>query len=199
MFESHWNEMKSVVLALAAACAGVVPTSSAFAQAPAATPAFEVSAGYQPLFVTGDPGATFPFGVAVDLAVNAGPSAFIAEGGWSKRSEGEAPDEIKFDFWHAAGGYRWTRRTHPRIWPYVQGLIGVAFHAASGEVAATDQTDTTAHFMVQPGGGVTIVVRDGFGVFGAVDYRRVYLDEETDADSGLNEVRLLVGVRLSFR
>jgi hypothetical protein len=136
----------------------------------------------------------------VDLAVNAGASAFVAEGGWSKRSEGEQPDEVRFDFWHAAGGYRWTTgRKQARIRPYAQGLIGAAFHETSGEVAGTDQTDTSAHFMVQPGGGVHVVVGDGLGIVGAVDYRRVLLDEQTDGASGLNEVRVFVGVRLSFR
>jgi hypothetical protein len=191
--------MKSYTLAFVAACTSVGLTSQAFAQAPASTPRLEISTGYQYLFVTGDPGVSFPFGVAVDLAVNAGPSAFVAEGGWSMRSEGADPDEVRFDFWHAAGGYRWTRRGHPRLWPYAQGLIGAAFHATGGELAGTDQTDTTAYFMVQPGGGVNFVVTDGLGILGAVDYRRIFLDEDADGASGLNEVRVFVGVRLSFR
>ena len=188
--------MKRCALALFAACTSVGLTSPGFAQTPAT---LEVSGGYQTLFVTGDPGATFPFGVAVDLAAYAGPSAFVAEGGWSKRSEGDAPDEVRFDFWHAAGGYRWTVRTRARIRPYAQALIGAAFHDVRGEVAGTDQTDITASLMVQPGGGVNVVVDNRLGIFGAVDYRRVFLDEDTDGASGLNEVRVVVGVRLSFR
>jgi len=53
--------------------------------------------------------------------------------------------------------------------------------------------------MVQPGGGVNVVVGNGLGMFGAVDYRRVFLDESTEGDSGLNEFRLFVGLRLSLR
>jgi hypothetical protein len=151
------------------------------------------------LFATGDPGATFPVGLAVDLAVNSDSTALIAEGGWSMRSEGNEPDAVRFDFWHAGGGFRWTGRTHPRIWPYAQGLIGVAFHDVSGEVLGTDQSDTTAYFMVQPGGGVTFVVGERFGIFGAVDYRRVFLDKDKDRESGLNEFRVFVGARLTLR
>ena len=193
------GRMHGCALALVAACMIVGLTLPASAQTPATTPALEVSVGYQSLFVTGDPGATLPFGVAVDLAVNAGPSAFVAEGGWSTRSEGDAPDEVRFDFWHAAGGYRWTSRKPARIRPYAQGLIGVAFHETSGEVGGTDQRDMTAYFMVEPGGGVNVVVRGGLGIFGAVAYRRVFVDEDMDGGSGLNEVRVFVGVRLSFR
>ena len=191
--------MKSCVLACAAACTCVFLTPPVFAQRPARTPAVEVSAGFQGLFATGDPGASFPVGLAVDLAVNSGSSGFIAEGGWSMRSERHEADDITFDFWHAGGGFRWTNRTHPRIWPYAQGLIGAAFHDISGEVLGTDQTDTTAYWMVQPGGGVNFVVGERFGIFGAVDYRRVFLVKETDGESGLNEFRVFVGARLTLR
>jgi Outer membrane protein beta-barrel domain len=193
--------MRSWILALAvplAVSAGL--TSPALAQTPPQTtvPAFEASVGYQLLYLTGT-NTTFPFGLAVDTAFNFGASAFVAEGGWSNRSEGDEPDEVRFNFWHAGGGYRWTTRRHPRVRLYAQALIGTAFHQVSGEVASADQRDTTAQWMVQPGGGVNVVFRNGLGIFGAVDYRRVFLDEATEGDSGLNEVRLLVGFRLSLR
>ena len=191
--------MKSCLLAYAAACTCVFLTPPVFAQGPSRTPAVEVSAGYQLLFATGDPGATFPVGLAVDLTVNSGSSGLIAEGGWSRRSEAHGPDEVRFDFWHAGAGFRWTSRTHPRIWPYAQGLIGAAFHDISGEVLGADQSDTNAYWMVQPGGGVNFVVGEKFRIFGAVDYRRVFLVKATDGESGLNEFRVFVGARLTLR
>lgn len=166
---------------------------------PASTiPRFEISAGYQLLFVTDEPGTTFPSGLAVDAAANVGAFAFVAEGGWSLRSEGDEPDDVRFDFWHAGAGIRWTLRKHPRVWPYAQALAGAAFHVATGHIAGADQSDRTAHLMVQPGGGATVVVGGRWSILGAVDYRWVMLDEDTEGDSGLNEVRVFAGVRLRF-
>jgi hypothetical protein len=149
--------------------------------------------------VIGDPGVTFPLGLTVDLAADFGSLGFVAEGGWSTRSERAELDDVTFDFWHAGAGFRWARRRHWRMWPYVQALVGAAFHGTSGQVSGTDQTDTTGYFMLQPGGGVQVVVRDRFGIVAAVDYRRVFLDEGTDGESGLNEIRVFVGVRLTLR
>ena len=131
-------------------------TTSAAAQTPT-TPAastFEIAGGYQAMFVTDDPGTTFPLGVAVDLAINAGAFGFVAEGGWSRRTESHAADEVAFDFWHAGIGVRWTRRVNPRLSPYAQVLLGAAFHDVSGSIGGLDQSDRTASFMFQPGGGV---------------------------------------------
>ena len=40
------------------------------------------------------------------------------------------------------------------------------------------------------------IAPDELGVFGQVDYRRMFLDENTDGASGRNDVRVLVGVRM---
>jgi hypothetical protein len=60
--------------------------------------------------------------------------------------------------------------------------------------------------MVQPGGGVSFQAGDGWAIFGAVDYRRVFigdddpevepLDDDDDDSSGENEFRIFVGVRM---
>jgi Outer membrane protein beta-barrel domain len=177
-------------------------TSPAVAQTPPQStraPLFEISVGYQSLNVTDGSNTSFPFGLAADMAFNAGAIGFVAEAGWSRRSEGDEPDEVLFNFWHTGGGIRWSSRRSPRVWLYGQALVGATFHEASGEIAGFDQSDITAHVMVQPGGGVNVVVGNGLGVVGAVDYRRVFLNEQEEGDSGLNEVRLFVGVRLSLR
>ena len=183
------------VLAAVIVGVGVGASSPAVAQSPRFEPAF----GYQLLHVTDDPGTTFPFGLAADLALSGGASGFVLEAGWSKRSEGVEPDDVRFNFWHVGAGYRWTLRKHPRVWPYAQALLGGAFHDISGEVAGTDQSDTTNHWMVQPGGGVTVRLGTGLGIFGALDYRRVFLNEDEEGDSRLNEIRVFVGVRLGVR
>jgi hypothetical protein len=50
--------------------------------------------------------------------------------------------------------------------------------------------------MIQPGIGATVVAGDGWGVFGQVDYRRLFLDEDEDGNSGRNDLRFFVGVRV---
>ena len=193
--------MRSWILGLAVTFAGSTGlTSPAVAQTPPQTraPVLETSVGYQLLNVTDDPGATFPFGLAVDMSSIPARRSSWRRGDGRIDSEGDEPDEVRFNFWHAGAGFRWSSRRHPRVWPYAQALLGAAFHQVSGEVASADQSDTTAHFMVQPGGGVNVVVGNGLGIFGAVDYRRVFL-ADTEGDSGLNEVRLFVGFRLRLR
>jgi hypothetical protein len=49
--------------------------------------------------------------------------------------------------------------------------------------------------MLQPGVGVGIAAGDGWGIFGQVDYRRVFLKESEDGSSGENEFRVYFGVR----
>jgi hypothetical protein len=190
----------SIFSMLAASVLSVALTTSAQAQTATSNAAsrFEVSGGYQALFVTDDPGTTFPSGIAVDVALNAGAFGFVAEGGWSGRSENHGADAVEFDFWHTGAGVRWTRWIHPRFRPYGQFLLGAAFHDVSGSVGGLDQSDRTAHFMLQPGGGVNFVLNRRFGIFGAVDYRLVLLDDDTEGDSALNEFRVLVGVRLGL-
>ena len=93
-------------------------TTAAAAQSRPLTPdapRFETSVGYQLLNVTDDPGTTFPFGLAADIALNRGAFGFVAEGGWSKRSEGDEPDDVSFNFWHAGAGLRWSSRSSSRL------------------------------------------------------------------------------------
>jgi hypothetical protein len=165
-------------------------------------PTWETSAGYQYLWVkadspddtegtTDDSGTSFPFGLAVDGVRNFGAFGIVAEGGWSFKTEGEDPDDFVLNVWHAAGGFRWTSRSNPKIWPYFQALVGAEIlHTSAGD------GDTSTNLMVQPGGGVTFVVGDGWGIFAAADYRRVFMDEETDGISGTNGVRVFAGFRM---
>ena len=195
------DAMKRSTFALVAAfILSVALSVSAAAQTPTQSlpSTFEIAGAYQALFVTDDPGTTFPFGLAVDLAINSGSFGFVVEGGWSRRSESHGADEVDFDFWHAGAGIRWSRSVNARLRPYGQFLLGAAFHDVRGSIAGFDQSDTTANFMLQPGGGVNFSLDRRFWIFGAVDYRRVQLDENVEGDSALNEFRVLVGVRAGF-
>jgi hypothetical protein len=51
--------------------------------------------------------------------------------------------------------------------------------------------------MVQAGGGVTVTLNGRWGLVGQVDYRRVFLDE-SDGESGENQLRVVLGVRVGL-
>jgi hypothetical protein len=84
-----------------------------------------------------------------------------------------------------------------RVWSYAQLFVGMLHVRTSLEVDDVDvDVPSETHFMVQPGGGVNINAGDGWGVVVAGDYRRVFLDEDEDGESGENQFRLFVGIRL---
>lgn len=206
--------MKKSVLTLATVAAVVFGMSRpASAQSGTTnTPTFELAAGYQLLRageLCGDDddescnGETFPLGAAVDAVWNlkgGGAFGIVAEGGWSRYSEDftvlntELSNSI--NLWHIAGGVRWTGRSKPTFWPYGQVLAGALVNHLSSEGLGTDFSDTTTNFMVQPGIGATFIAGDGWGIFGQVDYRRVFMDEDETGVSGRNDVRVFIGARM---
>jgi hypothetical protein len=184
----------------------LVSASSASAQATTTTndPTREFGGGYQSfrLGQVCDTGAitqtcsanrTLPLGFAVDGARNFGPWGLVGEGGWSTDSE----EELSFNTWHLAGGGRWTSRRHDRLWPYAQVLLGLVQDRVSGTTPAGSEVDRSiTSFMLQPGAGVTYLLGRSWGVFGQMDYRRVFLDEEENLSNGRNDFRLLLGARV---
>ena len=50
--------------------------------------------------------------------------------------------------------------------------------------------------MVQPGAGVVFLAGDGWGIVAQVDYRRVFLKEAEDGDTGENDFRTFFGIRV---
>jgi hypothetical protein len=223
--------MKNGVLTLAATAAVLLGlTASASAQArPAATtpsastttmPTFELGAGYQ-LLRTGQvcddnaitqtcsPDRTYPFGVAVDAVRNFGALGLVGEGGWSYDSDSQSIGGSALDFklntWHLAGGGRWTAHRNPRLWPYGQLLAGVVQDRASGDAIDALSSESLSHtsFMLQPGVGATYIAGDGWGIFGQVDYRRVFLSEDNSTiepfrnlSDGRNDFRFFIGIRM---
>jgi hypothetical protein len=164
----------------------VLSALPARAQSPAPTPPyprFEVTGGYQFLHV---PDFNFPFGLNVDGAWNGSKALGLAgEVGWATGSE----DDVRLHAWTIGVGPRFNGRPMGgRLWPFAQVLVGM-YHLRG-------EDDSATKFQVQPGGGVNINAGDGWGVVLQGDYRRVFLDEDEDGESGQNQGRFFVGIRL---
>ena len=82
------------------------------------------------------------------------------------------------------------------MWPFAQVFAGFVHSRVSTEFAGIDVSDSTTRFMLQPGAGAVFLAGDGWGIVGQVDYRRVFLDEDEDGESGENDFRVFVGVRV---
>ena len=156
-----------------------------------AVPTFELSAGYQ---FTHVPDESLPLGFAVDGSRNWGPLGLVGEIGWAHKSDDTLGVDTSFNLWHFAAGPRWSSRRTPNITPYAQVLAGVANLRSSIETSGVDISGSETKFMVQPGGGLSVMAGDGWAVFGSVDYRRVFVGEEDGG--GENEFRFLIGIRM---
>jgi hypothetical protein len=172
--------------------------SASPAAAQTEVPTFELSAGYQ---FTHIPEESMPFGLVVDAARNWGNAGLVAEGGWAHDSESAFGVDASLNLWHLGAGPRWSARQNPRFTPFVQ-VIGGWLHARSGiESGGVDLSGSTNHFMVQPGGGVSVEAGDGWAVVGSIDYRRVFIGDDDngngdDGESGENQYRIFFGVRM---
>ncbi len=67
--------------------------------------------------------------------------------------------------------------------------------SGSAQVAGVNVgSDSGTDPMMQFGGGVSVPVAGGLGVFGQFDYRRIFAE-----DQGVNGVRFVGGIRLTSR
>jgi hypothetical protein len=132
------------------------------------------------------PDQTFPFGLNLDGAINRSkPFGIAGEVGWAT----DTIADTRLHVWNVGAGPRINGRPMGgRIWPFGQVLVGLV-HVRGG--GASDN-----HFHVQPGGGVNFIAGDGWGIVAQGDYRRVFLDEEEFGESGQNQGRFFVGLRL---
>ena len=165
------------------------------ASAQNAVPTFDLSAGYQ---FTHVPDESLPLGFAVDAARNWGPLGLVGEIGWAHKSDESSGFDTSLNLWHFGAGPRWSLRRSPAVTPYVQVLAGVANLRASVEASGVDISGSDTGFMLQPGGGISVMAGDGWAVFGSVDYRRVFLGDDSEVGSGEdeNEFRFLFGIRM---
>jgi hypothetical protein len=194
------------------AAAFLLYAATASAQAPApqgaggtgtgSEPTFELTGGYQFLHAGED--LNFPFGLNVDAAWSYRPNlSLVGEIGWSFKSEdfGIPDADLNLHEWTFAAGPRWNGRGERRVWPFAQVLAGAAVTRTSGEVGGIEDSQSSTHFMLQPGVGVNIVAGDGWGFVGQVDYRRLFVgdddeDGEDDDSDGDNQFRVFFGVRM---
>jgi hypothetical protein len=185
--------IKSRFVATASSLVAVLFFSASGASAQTAGPTYELSAGYQ---YTHIPDESVPLGFAIDGARNYGAFAVVGEGGWAHDSSSPQGVDTSLNLWHLGAGARVNGRGTSRVNPYAQVIAGWLQMRSSVTVGGVDISGSTNHFMVQPGGGVSMETGDGWAVFGAVDYRRVFLDEATAGSSGENEYRVFFGVRM---
>jgi hypothetical protein len=179
-------------------------------------PTFEVGLGYQFLRAGGlcfddddtdgddecGDARSFPLGFAIDGVRNFGRVGLVGELGWSRDSDdltiGTDSATFAENLFHYAAGVRVSGHNAGRFWPYGQVLVGGVTSRVSADfdddTLETDAT-TRTRLMIQPGIGATVVGGDGWGIFGQVDYRRVFLDEDEDGSSGRNDLRIFIGVR----
>jgi hypothetical protein len=173
-------------------------------------PTYEFSLGYQWLHTGAfcaafdasdcveDQAKDFPFGVMLDGVRNWGAFGLVGEVGWSRKDDNADTafsDQLTTDHVHFGAGVRFTARPK-RIWPYAQVIGGGVYSRFDGQVGGAPFQDTRTRPMVQGSGGATFVVGDGWGIFVDVGYRRLFLDEAEDFQTGRNDVRAAVGFRM---
>ena len=151
-------------------------------------PTWETSAGYQLLHV---PDQTFPFGLNVDGARNFGSWGLVGELGWAY----DKSDDVSYNVFNLGAGPRWSGRSAASVWPFAQVLAGLVYARGSSDIAGFEESDSRTRFMLQPGAGAVFVAGDGWGIVGQVDYRRVFLKEDEDGDTGENDFRVFFGIR----
>ena len=157
----------------------------------------EVSGGYQ---VTRAADQTFPAGWSLDIAANLNDAWGIvgeASGAYRAASDSDLGVDVNLSIHTVGAGARWSRRGAGRIVPFLQMLAGVTKVSAHADVVGNEISGSSTELMLQPGGGVNIMLTERLGLVGQADYRRVFLDG-SDGESGESELRVLLGVRIGL-
>jgi len=164
--------------------------------AEAQTPAVEVSAHYQALYDRSIQ-ERFPVGWSGDVAVNLdGTWGIVAEIGSAYRSDTALDIDLALHTF--GGGARWSVWKTARVAPFAQLIVGLARLGSSTSIAGGEIRVSQTKLMLQPAGGVTIAVGQGWGITSQVGYRRIFLDGDQDGDTGFNELIVSAGVRFRF-
>jgi hypothetical protein len=169
------------------------------AETAAAQPSrFEVSGGYQTTRVADQ---TLPIGWSADIATNLNRIWSVVgevSGAYRIEQDEDLGVDVKLSVHSLGTGARWSRRVAPRFVPFLQVLVGAARISAHTEILNTRVGDSSTKFMLQPGGGVNLKMNETLGVVGQVDYRRVFVDEQDAGETGQNQFRAFVGVRIGL-
>lgn len=148
-----------------------------------------VGIGYQFLQIED---RSFPAGVAVDLVCELWPHlAAVGDVSWSRDAAHQFGFRDVATVLHAGGGPRWSASRARRFQPFGQVILGLARNSR-----AIDQfgDDSASRLEIQPGAGVIVRLNPRQELFGQIDVRRAFGDEEP-----VNAVDVVVGVRFKLR
>src|SRR5262245_1403870 len=165
--------------------------------AAAQTPKFELGAGYQLSHI---PDNTNPVGFDLDLAVSTMEKwSVVGEVGLTRDSEGfEGIASASLTDTNFGGGLRYNGRMSP-ISGYFQIVAGAIHRKVSADVLGESLDLPSANkFMLQPSVGFTFDMMKNAGFKVDLGYRRVFLDEAEDGDSGENQFRFVAGINIGF-
>lgn len=157
-------------------------------------PLVEVSAGYAFMRDTTIE-ENFPAGWYFSAATNVN-NRFGIVGevtGAHKKLIEEFDVRVRGDLYTFMGGPRLFLK-RGRLVPFAQVLVGAVHLRTKADISFPEfsgsQRDSETEFAIQPGAGVTFLVTNNLGIRGAVDYRRIMINDEED---GTNEVRCMAG------
>jgi hypothetical protein len=130
----------------------------------------------------------------------------LAELAWARDSIKEVPASSHASYQSITwgGGLRWLRSAGSS--PFAQLVVGASrdmFDPGTGPALGNfvGQKYSVNNMMIQPGAGVVVPVRDNMGVFGQVDYRRVFSRGTSKTLNGVgiqeNAFRFAVGLRFN--
>ncbi len=164
--------------------------------AAAQTPKFELGAGYQTSHI---PENWNPVGFNVDVSLNTMKKlSVVGEVGLTRDSQKASDiEDATLTDTNFGGGVRYNSRMSP-ISGYFQVVAGGLRRKVDVHIigVGTNQSDTK--FMLQPSVGFMFDLMKNTGFKVDLGYRRVFLDEATDGDSGENQFRLMAGIRIGF-
>ena len=170
---------------------GIVHTATA------QTSRVELSGGYG---ITRAADQTLPIGWIADIATTLNRTWSVVgevSGAYKVEEDEDLGVDVKLSLHSLGAGIRWSSRG-ARIVPLVQVLVGAARISARAEILSTKVGDSSTKFMLQPGGGVNLKINQTLGVVGQVDYRRVFRDEQDERETGENEFRAFIGIRIGL-
>jgi len=155
-----------------------------------------------------DESLTAPLGLNVDLAIPIPRNLdVVGQLDWSRWSESAGilgtSVSASANFTTFGGGIRWSSLASPSVTPFVQGLFGATRVTFGCDVTGFNCEDILEEFleqdasatdlMFQFGGGVAIPM-GGWSVFGQLDYRRFFAEDES-----ISSIRFVGGIRLGTR
>jgi hypothetical protein len=164
--------------------------------AAAQNPKFELGAGYQTSHI---PENWNPVGFNVDVAVTTMDKwSLVGEAGLTRDSaDAEGIASATLTDTNFGAGVRYNSRMSP-LSSYFQLVAGAIRRSVDVDIIGINGNDSATKFMLQPSVGFTFDMMRNAGFRVDLGYRRVFLDEAQDGDSGENQFRLVAGINIGF-